>query len=203
MAVLELTTATRVKAYAEGFGGKSWGTTADALLAQVIPDVSRRVEQYLCRHMKSEARTEYVTLQSGQRLVSLKGFPVAASPAAVLKNDSLRTFGSDTVVTATNYFLDLVLGVVEFDGWVPVPGPGVLQVVYTGGMAADTASFVAAYPDIAGAADRQVLYVVQRRLNPGGTLQQAGGASATYEGPLKLLPDVEQALAPYRRVRHG
>jgi hypothetical protein len=202
MAVLQLTTLQRVKLYAEGFGGKSWAA-ADGLIGQLIASASAAIDAYLGRRLLKVARTEDFDLDVAQRIVWLPAFPIDTGTPPVVRVDSARAFGDGTIVASAGYAVNARLGCIQFDTYTPVPGPGVCRVTWTGGLAATTDALVADYPDLAQACEQQVLYEVQRRTNPGGTVQQAGGASATYEGPVKLLPRVVELLAPYRRVRHG
>ena len=70
--------------------------------------------------------------------------------------------------------------------------------VYTGGMAADTTAFVAAYPDIASAVDQQVAYFWHQR-NTLGLSSVSGDAGNVSPGADSLLPSVKRTLDIYRR----
>ena len=85
------------------------------------------------------------------------------------------------------------------DGVTLSHGPGVLRVIYAGGMAADEDAFIAAFPDIADACDMQVIAHYQRRSQLGAQGVSIGGGNVSYTGPLKLLPEVRAILAKHRR----
>ena len=77
-----------------------------------------------------------------------------------------------------------------------------MQVVYTAGFAETTDGLIINYPDIAMAADLQVVAMWRRRDSPQGNSISVGGQSSiSYEKPLNLVPDVIEALTPYRRLR--
>lgn len=199
MGLLELTTTARVRALLE-VGGKTWGS-ADPAIGQSITAVSAAIERYLGRELKSEARTRGFDLRPGQAIVWLPAYPIAS--VASVFNDATRVFAAATEIAATNFAVDDQLGSIEFDLYVPVAGPRVLRVTWTGGVGADAATAAAAYPDLSLACELQVAYLMQRRNSLGGTAQQAGGGSTTYSEPIALLPKVKELLAPHRRVRFG
>lgn len=194
---IDLSTTARVKAFL-GAGGTSLSTAQDTVIAQLIAFYSARFEHEMGRWTKSEARTEQYDIEPGQRMVALKGWPIAS--IASVKNDDTRTFGSDSVIDPTLYYANLTKGTLQFDWIEPVAGPGALQVVYTAGMAADTTAFITAYPDLAQALDLQVAEVIRRKDRLGATNMSFQGGGFGYEAAVKLLPEVRTTLDLHRRV---
>lgn len=194
---MDLTTSTRVKALTES-GGISAGTANDTLIAQLIATHSQNIENYLGRKTLATSRTEQFDVARGQRAFLLSAFPVTEVTSARDADD--RDFASALAIDTTDYYLDTARGVIEFDGYQPINGAGTLQVIYTGGMAADTASFVAAYPDVAQACDMQVAYTISRKDQLGAQSIGTQSGSVGWAGPLDLLPEVKRLLEPYRRV---
>jgi len=182
------------------------GGDADTLLTELIADVSEAVDDTLDGRCLRGARTEYYSLDREQRLVWLRGWPVDTGSSFALYVDRLRAFGTETLVPAADYYLDAEDGSVRFDFFNPSSGPGVVKVVYTGGMAVDAAGIISAYPDLARIVDAQVVACWRARTNPAGTKAPRGGrggSSAPEEEPgLILLPPWER-LRPFARYRMG
>ena len=194
---MDLTTKERVKVLTEA--GGHGNDSLDTLYAKVITEVSAAVEKYLDRYALEATRTETLDVFDGQSVLTLRGYPVNASPAPVVKCDAARAFGSDSVVSDSLYAIDHETGQVLFDGFLPTPGPRVAAVTYKGGMAADVAGFVSAYPDIAGAVDLQVATLIQRRGNLSAQSAGAGSGNAAWEGSYKLLAEVTRVLDSHAR----
>jgi len=108
-------------------------TTHDDMLRQLVSASSQAIERYLDRHLESKSRTEQYGMEPWQRLLFLRGYPVATLTS--IKDDIERAF-TGSAITSTDYYHDSERGIVTFDKYIPVYGPGVLQVVYSGGMAA-------------------------------------------------------------------
>lgn len=193
---MDLTTATRVKTYLEGAD-----TSKDAVLAQIITGVSARIERYMNRHAEAAERTEYYDLDYGQRRLFLKGYPVTEIDS--IYNDPVdQAFGSTTLIAATDYVLNSVDGEIAFHLTRPLRGPMALKVTYTGGMGANAAAFITAFPEIALAAEWQVVHEFHNRNAPGASSVSIGGASVALVSGLDLLPIVKQALDGHRRMAH-
>lgn len=193
---MDLTTATRVKVYLEGAD-----TSKDTLLAQIITGVSARIERYLNRHAEASERVEYYDLDYGQRRIFLRGYPVTDLDS--IYNDPVdQTFGSGTLIESTDYVSDTTTGVVAFHLARPLAGPRALKVTYTGGLGANAAAAITAYPEIALAADWQCVHEFHNRNAPGASSVSIGGASVALVGGLDLLPVVKQALDGHRRMAH-
>lgn len=198
---MELTTLARVKAHLE-----IASTNQDVFLGQLIASTSQQIELELARHVQSTRRTEIYPLRAGWRTIAVRGSPIDGGIA--VKASKTRDFtGSDTLVANTDYILEAEVGVVRFmrdfdhftQGAIGHPiAPTYMQIVYTGGMAADTDSFIAAYPNLASACDMQIRYVYQRKDTLGGDAV-IGEAVARFDAPLNLLPAVQRAIDYYKR----
>lgn len=193
---MDLTTVARVKAILEISGAQH-----DTVLGQLVTGVSAAIERFLNRRAKEQAYTEQYDVIPGQQRLFLRAYPVAAAPAAIFANDISRTFGGSAVIPATNYYLDLERGIVEFDRQPLVYGPGVVQAIYTGGMGTDENDFVINFPDVAQAAEAQIAYLWQRRGMKGVATLSSGGASISLETPtIELQPGVRAMIQRHRRA---
>ena len=196
---LDMTTVARVKALIIGLSASD--TTYDAELDRWIDQLSAAAEKHMNRVALAAAQTQFFDVRPSQAVFFMRATPVTAWTA--VNNDDARTFGTSTVVDADNYATDDDVGKLEFDGVVLAPGPKTLKVTYTGGMAADTTAFVAAFPDIAGAMDVQIAHLHQRRGQLGAQSVSADGASISVDDPTKWLPVLKRALDAHRRYARG
>lgn len=195
---MDLTTTERVQTLLNSGGASLTGL--DALISQVITDVSGRVEEHLGRAALVAERTEVFDVETPMRGVLLEAFPVLDAPAPIVKYSRDRAFGSAEAMDTEWYAVDLQRGIIRFDGWWPIGcSPRTLQIVYTGGMAADTAAFIAAWPMVAHAVDLQVSHLIQRRRGLGATGESVGAGSISVIGAYDLLPEVSNIIGLYRR----
>lgn len=203
MALIECTTLARVKAI---LGKKTTPVTPeeiadDAYLEELIEAVSQRIEDFIDRRIEAAARTVELDVHSvGQRTLFLPDYPVTA--IASVKASLNWDWAATTALDATLYHLVAETGEIHLRTTLQ-PGLKSVQVVYTAGLAADTATLIADYPAIANAADKQCVAEWRRRSSPQGQSINAGGGSITHEAELQLLKDVRQTLSPYRRLRFG
>ena len=199
MALLPVTTIAAVRAYK---GLAIAGGASDAWITSAIAAFSRRFEAALGRALLEEVQTEVLDVDfDGQTVFPLKGWPVLSSPAISVRLDALRVFDAATELEATFYTVDEEEGFLIVDGIVLPRGMRVLRVVYTGGMAADEAAFLAAYPDAAEAADIQINYWFESRLRLGQKSVVGPDNTVTMESTTEFLPVVNEAIARYRRKR--
>jgi len=189
MTLLDLTTTADVKTLLV-----MSGSTHDTLLGEMVTDMSRRFGQEMARDLMAESQTEVFRAKLGQRVLSLTAAPVSA--VTTIKLALTRDFSAVTALTEnSDYSIDMAEGEINFLFSMSV---GYIEVVYTGGMAANTAAFKAAYPDIARACSKQVAYEFERRNRPNSSTT-VSGANKTYEDPLNLLADVDRVLNMNRR----
>lgn len=197
---ISLTSNARVATAIEKSAITELDAEGQAWIAKAILGYSMAVQKALCRHTKAEARTEQFPLGMRQRLVKLPAYPVSAITS--VKVDLLREFGTGTEVESDDYYLDTERGLLHFDLPQLVEGEGILQVVWTGGMGANTDTFVAAYPDLADAIDTQIVYHWRRRQEPGGNMT-VGAGGRTYTGELAFIQILTDAVERHRRMGVG
>src|SRR5688572_13101372 len=189
---MNLTTITRVKA---SLGGISTADH-DNMLVNIVESVSARMERYMRRQVLRRTLTETVPLEQYGTTYTLDTAPVTALTSVKYVSHPSQTDDA-TAMDATNYVLeDASVGLVRltFDAYLNSRRlPGYLVFTYTGGMADDTADFVATYPDIAHAADLQCAHEFLRRNSPGGNASSETSSTA-YTGDLELLATVKQTL---------
>lgn len=199
---MNLSTVDRVLALTSATGKATDETRAE--VAAVLATVSGAVERYLDRLALRTARTEYHDVEVGQRRFALRAYPVTTLTSVAFDPEQAWT----TTITATSDYLSPLYDgagvlVVRYDLAPCVPAPGSLKVVYTGGMATDTDSFVAAYPDLAGAVDVQTSHEWQRRNALGvSSVSYPDGTTASLSLE-RWVPSVKQVLDYYRRVSVG
>jgi hypothetical protein len=199
---IEWTTVERVKALL-GAGGTNLDSSLDSLIGSLIALYSSRFEKELGRKVETTEYTQTFDIEDDQRLVFLPAFPVAE--VAAVRNDISHAFDVDTEVDEETYYLDAERGVLIFEQGLLVPGFAALQVTWTGGMTDDgvtdpTASFIDLYPDLAAAVDMQCCETVRRKDRMGASNTSFAGGGTTFEGALKVLPEVERTLAAHKRL---
>lgn len=191
---MDLTTLDKVY-LALGTSGIPTDKAHGGLLSEMITAVSARVEQSMRRHVQSTSRTVVYDVQPGQRMVQLFGYPV--SSVTTVHHDLDRDFASDSLVDSDNYSVDSRTGALWLD-YEYAPGRQILQVVYTGGMAATTAAFIAAFPDVTQAVTMQVVEEYRRRNAHGANSVAVAGDSVSFVGDVQMLPLVTQVIERHR-----
>tara|TARA_R110000737_G_scaffold37848_1_gene57701 strand:- start:235 stop:852 length:618 start_codon:yes stop_codon:yes gene_type:complete len=204
---MDATTKARVKALLD-----ITSTTHDAVLDTLIATVSQRIESFIDRPLKQEARTEEYDIKPRQRVLFLRAYPLSNQAAISSIKIALDwDFAAATAVTSTDYHVDVNTGAVHFNFY-PITqylgnniatAPNAVQVVYTGGFGTTTNYIIDNYPAVAYAAETQVIAMWRRRDEPMVKTTKIGSYGSTVEGPVKFLPDVIEALIPYRRQRFG
>ncbi len=195
---MDVTTKARVQAILASGGQQT--APLDALIPVLIADVSARFERYVGRKFEQTSRTERFDADPTISRFFLDAYPVAS--VARVEYDPDRDFGSTGEVLTENddFVTDAECGIVFLEGFVQSrPYRQAWEVEYTGGLAANVAALVTAYPELAHAADLQVAYLARRRQSLGGSATAAGAGSATYVGAYELLPEVKAILDLFRR----
>jgi hypothetical protein len=198
---VNLTTKERVKALM-----KEDSATRDALIDQLIAFVSADMEAWLRRDVQIETRrTDIIPVEWGVVEIPLQAYPVTAITS--VRNNSVNSFsGRPTWVINEDYIARLDIGTIQpltepewlVDSTGRPKAPTWFEVQYSGGMAADTASFITNYPALAGACDMQVRYLSQRLAALGGNVQ-IGDSGTEFVKAYDWLPAVARALAYERR----
>ena len=189
---MDLTTAARVK---ERLGLTASDTSEDAIIASLITRVSAEAEVLMNRHAESTSRTVQLTVDDWQTL-SLPGYPITSVTS--IHNDADRNFGAETLIATSDYYVESASGLIFFEVGL-VRGPGVMQVIYTGGMSDSTANFIAAFPDIAEAVDQRVSQLWQRRSEVGVSSVATGQGSVSAQ-TVDWIPDALRVIDSYRRL---
>lgn len=181
---MDLTTLARVKARASSLND----STLDTILGTLIAEVSADAETRMARHAEVTERTEIVDLRPHQRFVRLPGAPI--SEVSEIKLAATPAFTDVDALTADeDYFV--LADTSQLHMAVTTRVDAHLQVTYTGGMAADTAAFVAAFPDIAGAVEAEVVNRFRAREVPEGDVVLGGQAVVKRKGYMSLPIFVE------------
>lgn len=189
---LPLTTLAKVKLH-KGLAGPG----QDPLIEDLILEVSDDAQKILRRHTEAKRRTEVYELPVNQRVLSVDGFPISGS--VTLYYAPTRDFTGIDVLDTSDYQVIAERGQIEFSGLSFFYNPGYVQIIYTGGMASDTAAFILAEPRIAGACTREVINRLNRAASPEGNVTSTGSQLA-YHDAIKPLEDFENALNHKRRI---
>lgn len=200
---MDLTTIARFKAHYLGdTPALSW-TEDDTELALMVTRVSKMVEQFLGRTVQNTGSdiTEIAHVGQWEEIYKVAAWPIASITSVKYARDQLDWSRIDALVDGTTYWSENARGIVHLYTEIQYD-PGYVQVVYQGGMAADTAAFVLAYPDIELAVLTQLSYQWQRRTSPGGS-KTIADASITFDLGLKLLPAVQELLASHMQEPAG
>jgi len=204
---MDATTAARVKDLLE-----ITSTTHDTVLGRLITVVSQRIENFIDRSLERTTRTEEYDIKPRQRVLFLRAYPLTGQGAITgIKIATDWDFAAATAVTSTDYHVDLNTGAIHFNFY-PITNylgnnmataPNAVQVVYSGGLGSTATDIINNYPAIASACETQVIAMWRRRDEPMQKTIKVGDYGSTKEGPVQFLPDVIEALVPYRRMRFG
>lgn len=195
---LDLTTLERVKLL---LGRATDNTRDDDILEQLISSVSARVETYLDRKTASGSYTDYFDIQfPGQKRFYLNAWPVSAITS--VHHDPDGEWAATDEVESSNYRYNIDRGELYLRIFLPRAFQG-LRVIYTGGMADDAAAFIASYPEISDAVDKQVVYEYQRRTELGASTLSGKGGTVTQFPIKEFLPITKAVLDKFKRIVVG
>ena len=111
---------------------KQSGTDQDAIISHLVNAISAWVQGYLKRNLVSKAYVEYYSGDGDVELV-LRNYPIVSITGVWL--DSLRVFGSDTLIDSTDYITKKDQGILRafnlFGNW--INGESNIKVSYTAG----------------------------------------------------------------------
>lgn len=199
-AAFELTTLAKVKAHISSAFGTS--TADDDYLGDIISEVSTQAEQVMGRQVDAIERTEEYDAYPRMRQLELEQYPVSAVSSIKVATDG--DFASATALDSDTYRFEASTGLLYFTTQPIAVVPGytawrAVQVVYTGGMAADQSAFIAAYPDIASAITRQVAHAHHRRQGLGAGTVDLNRSQMVHTSEYGFLKDTLRVLRSYRR----
>ena len=175
-------------------------TSFDGLLSNLITAASRQVESWINCPFSAESRTETHTIDDGTRTKLFLDAAPVSSITSVKVDSSGQFSGSESTLTASTYTLEPKQGVLHLN-FEPTIGFRIYQVVYTGGLAADTAALIAAYPQIAQAIDMQVAYLFQIAGHPHVEQESLGGAAMRSSEPGGLCRRAREVCSHLTRFR--
>jgi len=171
--------------------------TLDDELNALIESVSRRAENFIGRDFEQTSRTETYDIGRRTKAIFLRNYPIIS--VTEIKNHIRRDFAAASVMDSDLYAVDSETGRVFFEGAL-VTGAGVLQVTYTGGLAADQNGLLA-LTDLEYAARRQVLHEYNRRNTPGAkpaVSSRRRAAEFEGEGQVDWLTATRDVLTRYK-----
>lgn len=175
-------------------------TRWDTLLGELSTQVAAEFEKYLRRSLENTgSRTEVRSLTGRQRILWVSAYPIVSVTS--VKEDYLREFGADSVVPATDYFVNANQGLIEHEDRPWYGGNDVVQIVYEGGYTKASDVLVGIPDEWVLAAKQQISFEWQRRKNPGAnSITFAGGGAQTFQD-IRLLASVKEKLYPSQRKR--
>lgn len=195
MAILDLTTVARVKIVDSSYDSAN----IDAKIQLYITSVSAKVQKFLDRTMTIGTYTEYFNPTSAVATFPVKAFPVTSitgvwntlyegeSSPAEINSDDIQYLNNQWGYVSIN------------DNWIS-SGFGRIKITYTGGMAADTSSFISSYPDIEQEVIHQVLFDMaksQNLLDKSISIDQ----QETQRYDSDLIPSMKRILRHYKRKK--
>lgn len=198
MALLMTTTARVTSILGAGTG--TYAAVDQVMIDNLIASVSNRLEAYLDRLTLSAARTEYYDQTPGMKSIQLRAYPVSTITLLEYSRTWDFTTAKETLATPADYVFDADTGIVYLTKWREA-SPRSWKVTYTGGMAADTTALIAAYPELADAADKQVVHEWLRRTKLEALTASMQGPQEGYPMAVDLLPVVKQAVEGLRRFQ--
>lgn len=162
-------------------------TDDDALIENLIMQETKKVQTYTRRNLFYGSFTEYYDGNNGNA-VFVNNFPIEAVTS--LHDDVDRVFGSDDLVPADEYYVDLTKGIVRLiNGLVFSEGFGNIKIVYTGG-------FKVIPKDLELACSQLVL---ADYMEIKGGINVLEGESLTYK-PANLRKEAYAVLDKYKKM---
>lgn len=190
-----------------------------AMINMIISAVSAKIQTYLGRTIQKGTYTEYFDIAKfSETTYRLKAYPVLRdAEISVGVPNPLQVKNYSEVLDPTQYALNYKDGrfslskdSLGFDpftqqsnsalssAYLVNAGLEALEITYYGGMALDTADFIAKYPDIEYEVILQVLFDYKRKKNMTMETVGAGGNSSEAYIPFELRPELKRALRVYR-----
>lgn len=164
------------------------------LLTQIIAGVSGQVARYLNRPLGVTSFARTFDVAEGQRLFSVYESPIATMTKVELLTPGLpdETYEFDAEEYAVNdHLLQMLVEVTA--------GVARLKATGTGGLAASTAAFATAYPEVVLHAERYIHLLYRRSKAPDIASTSTAGNTTTYLST-DLPREFKDVLDPLRRM---
>lgn len=171
-------------------------------ITQILPGVTRAIENYCRRRLFRDTRTEYLTGDGGDALC-LSLYPIESITSVTY--DPLRVFTDvEALVVEQDYRYDPDNGLLYYEAGDWPADRRSIKVVYVGGYVHPVDGIgtgqTALPADITEACIQQCVHLVNRRSDYGTTGEKSGDGSVTFVDPSGLLKSVRDMLSPYVRV---
>ena len=190
---MDLTTLAKYKLFDTRYNGQQPASTnQDGLLQDAITSISALVTKQLCRVVQIGSFVTPYNTFSHVRSLRVPAFPVSMLTSVTLDGDDITQYA----------YCDMQFGRVLFSHPVKAKYPMGLVISYTGGMAADTASFALAYPGLVMEIHKQIKFELVRRPTLGQETVGTGQERAVLT-PNRLIPSLMDAITPLKPPRVG
>lgn len=166
------------------------------MLDMRISAISKSVEKYLQRKIMVGEYTDYFTPTNGTgtKSVRVSAFPIVSVQKVML---------SGTELDASTYAVDKQNGIVSFIEPITrdmaIPYQDCISVVYTGGMAENTADFISEFPDIEIEVLTQIRFEILR-VKDIAMKSVANGQTTSQLNPYGFLDSLINILERYRPI---
>jgi hypothetical protein len=182
MPVLDLTTLARLTDYGQI---KTDRPDTGTVLAAMITSVSQRMAQYCSREFLVQTFTE-------RRILRSELFPVQNPSVRSISSVRVSTSGRAATLAAwTDYEISPCGNCVSVWG---INSGALVEVTYSGGIAADTAGVIADHPGLEDACKMQVVSLWKRHAIPDRSGMTLGTGDTQWSADYGLLKDVKAAL---------
>lgn len=165
-----------------------------AWIGRLIQFFTGFAETLTGRQFEKTARTIQLSLDYETSALQLQAYGHSGSSITSIHQDNDRVFNADDLVPATDYYFDIVTGVVHKDFGTWRCGRGVIQVIYDAGLAVTTEDYPA---DLRSAAVMQVASWWQHRDELGLERREFGSNQVNIQKSDQLLPQVREILDFY------
>ena len=165
-------------------------TTHDALIDELLDDVTSRIDEILGRSLDQTTFTEY--LDGGHKSVVLSYGPVISITS--VHDDSAHEFGASTLIASTDYFLDPNASIVRMNVGRFTRSDAGVKVIYSAGYASGLVPKAVRRICI-----REITIALNTRLHPELTSQSHRDGSVSKMDPEAVEDRLRRNLAPFMR----
>lgn len=152
----------------------------------------------------SDGLGDGLAYRSREQTLMLRAEPIDVSEDVIVRYDTRRQFGDDTIIAAENYFVDVERNAILLR-YPTRAALSAIQVTYTAGYAEADGTLSASIPDdLKRAAIMQTIYLFNRSLPEqlGATTIEQGDETKTLDDS-GISREVRPLLRPYKRVLTG